>query len=513
MTDEGSPECSLAPSNDEPTLRGWLKDRGINVDVYGTGNAKPVGRLLIELQEGECTLEEIRESNRPAVVRRTASAWVMLRCNGRCLIECHQVFADGRVRDRKTKNGRGLPVAEKLKPGESWEVAAMRGLREELGVGSEAVRLHSFANMELETLESGSYPGIITEYCTWHTDADLLPELLSEDERVRLAVSSHSCNAGVLLDQDHETFSTFETDSNGNVNETVWAWEATSEWLAMEDPLDDVGMNHFNFESRINAIQFSPIDTNVVATALDNGTVRIGNLARPANTIEILFSSTRANCVAISPAGRYIAVGGGRLAATDEPSSSTKKRYGVRIYRLGDRHHIAELHTDDTVNDVAFAQGLREENEHHVTFGSDAKSYSSATLSFVKWGVGGGDQSMARVLDPPYFSKELHDNQWLRTADQQDADDAAPTAETVFSSQLSPSGHHLACLTKSGKLVVWEKMETASAWERLPRYPIHEARVRNRCPPNLPTRFTTRSSPPLIFCAVFIMCHPPLFSL
>jgi hypothetical protein len=175
----------------------------------------------------------------------------------------------------------------------------------------------------------------------------------------------------------------------------------------------------------------------------------------------------------------------------------------VRIYRLDEHQLIAEIPADDTINDVSFAQDLsNEENEFVVAFGSDAKTENSATLFVAKWGVA-GDGSLVT----PVFSEELFTNEWLRCTNLQSTVDRTenspkcpdePSAETILASQLSPSGCRLACLTASGKLVVFKKGKFDGAWMKFPRYPIEE------CHPKSTRSAPARASPSLLTLTIFL---------
>lgn len=78
-------------------------------------------------------------------------------CHVQVLHEAEQIFADGRRRRR------GIPLSEKLLPGESAEEAARRGMIEELGsaiTSTSILSVGATAAPETTTERSQSYPAL-----------------------------------------------------------------------------------------------------------------------------------------------------------------------------------------------------------------------------------------------------------------------------------------------------------------------------------------------------------------
>lgn len=140
----------------QEALRRWLLAQGIDLDRWGRGPAKTVADLWAEIRQGESEMVEHPPRRRLQVVR------VIVRRGEEVLIEAHQDFRGGRQRSR------GRPPSEKMKPGESYEEAALRCVAEELGVGHDRVQLlPETYRRKVREEESGSYPGLRTRY-TFH---------------------------------------------------------------------------------------------------------------------------------------------------------------------------------------------------------------------------------------------------------------------------------------------------------------------------------------------------------
>jgi len=143
----------------ETELAAWLGSKGIDTSLYGKGTSKPVQFLLQEISDGESVLTA--EASGIGVRRRVSVVNVSLRnSRGMRLYEAQQVLPTGVVRSR------GLPLSEKMLPGESWCEAAVRGVTEELGPilpgGVEVVVDEATYNKEEEIKQSQSYPGLET---------------------------------------------------------------------------------------------------------------------------------------------------------------------------------------------------------------------------------------------------------------------------------------------------------------------------------------------------------------
>lgn len=130
----------------------WLASWGMDMSQWGRDGNKTAVDLWLELQQGDCIMQG------PPPKRVVRVAQVIIQQEGKVLIEGAQEMGDGRLRTR-----RFFP-SEKMKPGEPPAAAALRCLREELGVVLEQVVILSEGGAQREICESPSYPGLQTEY-------------------------------------------------------------------------------------------------------------------------------------------------------------------------------------------------------------------------------------------------------------------------------------------------------------------------------------------------------------
>jgi len=143
-------------------LESWLISKVVNIAQWGTGAAKSVQDLWNEIASGESQLED----NPPQRVVEVVD--VIVRAGNRILMEGKQQFSDGRQRYR------GIPLSEKIKPGESHVDAAIRGLKEELQVNSSDVKvLEASLQPQLILEESQSYPGLRTKYVVHKVEVEV----------------------------------------------------------------------------------------------------------------------------------------------------------------------------------------------------------------------------------------------------------------------------------------------------------------------------------------------------
>eukprot|EP00240_Pyramimonas_obovata_P014211 CAMPEP_0118935664 /NCGR_PEP_ID=MMETSP1169-20130426/15766_1 /TAXON_ID=36882 /ORGANISM="Pyramimonas obovata, Strain CCMP722" /LENGTH=209 /DNA_ID=CAMNT_0006878723 /DNA_START=574 /DNA_END=1203 /DNA_ORIENTATION=+ len=149
-------------------LRSFLERFGLDTSGYGSGKAKTVDGLMVEVEKGETVIKIL--DDRP--VRQVQVVCLFLRNDfGQILVEAKQVLPDGRERQRNR------PLSEKLMRDEPWDEEAIRGVKEELGscMGSNATLIidkHSH-RIKVEWLESTSYPGLLTIYNLHRVDARL----------------------------------------------------------------------------------------------------------------------------------------------------------------------------------------------------------------------------------------------------------------------------------------------------------------------------------------------------
>jgi hypothetical protein len=141
-------------------LERLLVANGIDVGGWGQGNRNSVANLWREIQDGESVLDD-------NPLRRTIHfVQVLIWREGRILIETEQALANGASR------ARNRPLSEKMQPGESVEMAALRGIEQELGLTAEQVTLlPSDRQPQIIEHPSPSYPGLITYYNIYTMEA------------------------------------------------------------------------------------------------------------------------------------------------------------------------------------------------------------------------------------------------------------------------------------------------------------------------------------------------------
>ncbi len=130
----------------------WLASWGLDMSQWGRDGYKTAVDLWLELQQGDCIMQG------PPPMRVVRVAQVIIQQEGKVLIEGAQEMGDGRIRNR-----RFFP-SEKMKPGEPPAAAALRCLREELGITPDQVIILSEWGAQTDECDSPSYPGLKTQY-------------------------------------------------------------------------------------------------------------------------------------------------------------------------------------------------------------------------------------------------------------------------------------------------------------------------------------------------------------
>jgi len=137
-------------------LKQVLNDFDINYSKWGYGESRTLDELYKEIEDGETELSELDGE----LIRTVTVVGIVVTCNDFKLKEDRQEFIDGRKRHRELN----VSCAEKLIKGETPKEAAVRCIKEELGIEIHASELiprisHSDINI------SSSYPGL---KCVYH---------------------------------------------------------------------------------------------------------------------------------------------------------------------------------------------------------------------------------------------------------------------------------------------------------------------------------------------------------
>lgn len=140
-------------------LENYLRKFSVPISQWGTGKAKTIEDLFDEVINKECFLIEDGESLHRTIEFVGIKVYYKDEGSIYKLVEDRQEFNDGRVRKRKMPTS----VAEKMTFGESPTVAAIRGIKEELGIIISASQLKDKSEL-VYSGSSMSYPGLIAKY-------------------------------------------------------------------------------------------------------------------------------------------------------------------------------------------------------------------------------------------------------------------------------------------------------------------------------------------------------------
>jgi|GEM_PF-6754185 len=151
-----------------------------------TQGTKNLEDLKNEIDAGETSLEII--DNKLIRVTRIASIKVKVKLgeNMFTLVEDKQIFFTGAVRKRGLKN-----LAEKVKEGETPELAAYRALKEEIGLNTNK-QLNKLKETQKEN-DSFSYPGLNSIYKMFNYQISL-----NEQELELIKFSEYQKNKGKI---------------------------------------------------------------------------------------------------------------------------------------------------------------------------------------------------------------------------------------------------------------------------------------------------------------------------
>lgn len=135
-----------------------LKENGIKTKDYGKGSAKTIEHLFNEIKNDECSIR-IEDDE---IIRNIEFVGIEIFHDDLRLKEDYQKFKkDNRVRKRDSE----FSVAEKMIEGENAVEAAIRGVKEELGIDIKKEQLKKKVENKLgERKDSNSYPGLHTIY-------------------------------------------------------------------------------------------------------------------------------------------------------------------------------------------------------------------------------------------------------------------------------------------------------------------------------------------------------------
>lgn len=148
------------PIDSAESLTHTLHDHGVNTDSWGQAPYKSIDRLYGEIDTGESRLVQLGSTIGRLV--SVANVEITAHINGvhYSLKEDRQEFADGNVRRRGLSG-----VSEKIQGNEGPEVAARRGIAEELGVTFTGTLTSALSEI-VQKPSSHSYPNLSGMYLT-----------------------------------------------------------------------------------------------------------------------------------------------------------------------------------------------------------------------------------------------------------------------------------------------------------------------------------------------------------
>lgn len=150
-------------STSEENLRKLLIDHGVDCSTWSeTQGSHSIEDLVREIERGECLVR------RRAIRYMQGVVLMTIKKEGLVLIE---------VGDERPSTGR-RPLnrypGEKMRPGEDYQDTVKRGIKEELGIAPERIRILTETHKTSERICcSSSYPGLITIYPLNHVDVQV----------------------------------------------------------------------------------------------------------------------------------------------------------------------------------------------------------------------------------------------------------------------------------------------------------------------------------------------------
>ena len=159
-------------------LKLLLDQYNIDYSSWGKGSSKNVNSLFNEIKNKECSIEII--DGEP--VRSVEVATLMITYKGQKLKEDYQKFTDGRVRRRNNPSS----CSEKMLMGENQVDAALRCMKEELGIDAKASQLRNYRSEESKNRDSMSYPGLRMDAIGHKYDCELTDDQYDEEGYVEI---------------------------------------------------------------------------------------------------------------------------------------------------------------------------------------------------------------------------------------------------------------------------------------------------------------------------------------
>ena len=160
LPDPAFSELEYIPIASTEELAQTLRHHDINTEAWGRLPYKSIDRLYEEIDAGESRLVQLGSTIGRLVSVVNVAVTAHINGTRYTLKEDRQEFADGSVRRRELSG-----VSEKIQGDEDPEIAARRGMAEELGVTFEGTLTRGLSKI-VQRPSSHSYPNLSGVYVT-----------------------------------------------------------------------------------------------------------------------------------------------------------------------------------------------------------------------------------------------------------------------------------------------------------------------------------------------------------
>ena len=200
----------------------------------------------------------------------------------------------------------------------------------------------------------------------------------------------------------------------------------------------------FRHGSSVQTVAYSPVNPSVVASAGDNGDIKLWNL-QDGILVTLGRHDDTVNSIAFSPDGRLLASGG------DD--------YVLKLWNVNRKHHIATRdHTTDRTRSQVKAVSFSPDGSMIATGGRHAKLWDARTYNEIVtlrhtdwvWAVAFSSDSQLLATGDNSGQVNIWNPQSQRVVTQFHAD-----SDSVYTVQFSPDDQILAAAGYEGKVKLW----------------------------------------------------------